>query len=959
MLSPPPNVTGYLHIGHALTFSIQDALSRWYRMSGDRVTWIPGTDHAGIGTQSVVEKKLFKEKNITRHDLGRENFVKEVWNWRELHGDKIIHQLRRLGSSLDWNNLFFTMDAPRSKAVTNAFIRLYNDGMIYRDTKLVNWCCALGTVISDIEVDYQSISEQTFLKLPGREEEVEFGILHRFAYPIADNTSDLKELVVATTRIETILGDTAVAIHPDDPRYNSLHGKYVIHPLLNKRIPIVCDPELVDMEFGTGVVKVTPGHDMNDYACARRNQLPVINIFNKNGTLNDNCGITDLINKDRFDARKIIVDKLQSLGCYRGKDTKHEMRIAICSRSGDVIEPLLQPQWYLKCKDMAQRALHDVESENIVIKPSHHTEEWNRWLRNIQDWCISRQLWWGHPIPAYHLSYEGQPSSDGLWFVAASNNEADQLVKEYFKQNNVSLQTNYTLKQDDDVLDTWFSSALLPLSALHWNGEHEIPVDYPTNMIETGFDILFFWISRMTMLCTYFSGKPPFKNILLHAMVRDSQGRKMSKSLGNVIDPIHVIDGVTLKEMQQGLYDSNLAKKEINESVALLAREFPEGIKACGTDSLRFSLISYTQQTRQINLDISNVVSSKNFCNKIWNLFKFAHERFNSLNHTTIIHTTKSVSLLSKSTKYLSLVDKYILSKLANSVIYAQNGFQKLELHEVTDALRNFIIGDLCGVYLEFVKPVLYGQHGDVDEEAQMAALRVLETCLDVSLRLLHPFMPFITEELWQSLSNQSENESLPGSIMLAEYPKIKDFIIWKDNKVEDDMQTVLGVIRASRSLRQGNNIPLGQPLPFTIWTNDQELISDQGPIKKYLMDIQKFIKASVIKIIDSQEENLLNNSTVSFVSPNLKVYVPMSSIYEIQTSLLKKNNINKDEKFETLNRKLDKVIVELDLLKNKIENPEYEIKAPEIAKKKDRRKYETLIEQRNELEKNINLLKI
>ncbi|CAB4485396.1 valyl-tRNA synthetase [Rhizophagus irregularis] len=958
MLSPPPNVTGSLHIGHALTFSIQDALSRWYRMSGYNVSWIPGTDHAGIGMQSVIEKKLFNERNITRHDLGRENFVKEVWNWRELHGDKIIKQLRRLGSSLDWNNLFFTMDAPRSKAVTNAFIKLYNDGMIYRDTRLVNWCCALGTVISDIEVDYKSISEQTFLKLPGREEEVEFGVLHRFAYPLADSMSNVKELVVATTRIETILGDTAVAIHPDDLRYKSLHGKYVMHPLLNKRIPIVCDPELVDMEFGTGVVKVTPAHDTNDYACARRNKLPIINIFNKNGTLNDNCGITDLINKDRFDVRKIIIDVLQFLGFYRGKDTKHEMRIAICSRSGDVIEPLLQPQWYLKCKDMAQRALRDVESEKIVIKPNYHTEEWNRWLWNIQDWCISRQLWWGHPIPVYHLSYEGQPTSDGLWFAAASTNEADQLVKEYFKQNNISLQTNYALKQDDDVLDTWFSSALLPLSALHWNGSNEIPINYPTDMVESGFDILFFWISRMTMLCTYFSGKPPFKNILLHAMVRDSKGRKMSKSLGNVIDPIHVIEGVTLKEMQQGLYNSNLPKNEINESVELLEKEFPEGIKACGTDSLRFSLIFYTQQTRQINLDITNVVSSGNFCNKIWNLFKFAHERFDSLNHTISIYKTISDSSLCGFTEHLSLVDKYILSKLANTVICSQNGFQKLELHEVTDILRNFIIGDLCGVYLEFIKPVLYGNQGNIDVKAQKAALKVLEICLDTSLRLLHPFMPFITEELWQSLVNQSENKSLPESIMLAEYPKIKDFNTWKDNKVEDAMQTVLGVIRASRSLRQRNNIPLGHPLPFTIWTNDQELISNQGPIKKYFNDIQKFIQASEIKIIDSQDENLLSNFTVSFISSNLKVYVPISSIYEIQSSLQKKNNTDKDEQFKNLNKKLDKVNIELDSLKNKTENPEYEIKAPKIAKEKDRKKYESLIEQRNVLQKNIDLIK-
>ncbi|CAG8487160.1 11756_t:CDS:10, partial [Dentiscutata heterogama] len=974
MLAPPPNITGNLHIGHALTLSIQDAIVRWYRMSGYQVSWIPGTDHAGIGTQSVVERQLYKTKNLTRHDLGRENFINEVWKWRELHGNRIIEQMRCLGASLDWQNLFFTMDPPRSHAVTNAFVKLFNDGMVYRDTRLVNWCCALGTAISDIEVDYETVQKQTLLKIPGHKESVEFGVLHKFAYPVADISSGLSELIVATTRIETILGDCAVAIHPDDPRYKSLHGKEVIHPLLNKRIPIVCDAELVDMQFATGVVKVTPGHDISDYACARRHQLPIINILNKDGTLNENCGITDLINKDRFEVRKDIINRLQLLGYYRGKDVNHEMRIAKCSRSGDIIEPLLQPQWYIKCKDMQLRALKDVENGKMQIQPSYHVEEWNRWLGNIQDWCISRQLWWGHPVPAYNLTYEGQESDEGLWFAATSLLEAEQFVKKYFQQNNISLQTNYTLKQDEDVLDTWFSSALLPLSSLNWKGDQNIPENYPTTMIETGFDILFFWIARMTMLCTYFSGEPPFKRILLHAMVRDAQGRKMSKSLGNVIDPLNVIEGVTLEEMHQTIHNSNLSKYEIEKSIKLLSREFPEGIKACGTDSLRFGLVNYTQQSRQINLNISYITSVLHFCNKLWNLFKFSNDRFSSLNHITHIKETVSCNSFLESKSNLTLIDRYILSRLSNTVTKCQLGFENFELFEVTRVVKDFIVEDLCGIYLEFIKPILYDNSENTDKKVQKTALKVLETCLDTSLRLLHPFMPFITEELWQSLVERCDNNiklGTPESIMVSRYPKVADFENQKDYTVEDDMKMVLSVIHAARSLRQSNNIPLGQQLPFIIWSDDRGLLGDQGLIKKYFQDIKKFIKASEIRVIDDniQDESvktLLTDSAVTLISTNLKVYVPMSSILEIQKSTDGKDKVKassdnssgipRTENLSRLIKKYEKISNEIENLQGRITKVEYLKKVPEKVKENDRKKLMLLIDQKNDLEKNIKL---
>ncbi|CAG8567316.1 12118_t:CDS:10 [Ambispora gerdemannii] len=941
MLTPPPNVTGNLHIGHALTFSIQDAIVRWRRMSGYPTSWIPGIDHAGIGTQSVVEQKLFKENKLTRHDLGREAFIEQVWTWRKTHGDRIFEQLKRLGASLHWKGLFFTMDEPRSKAVTNAFIRLFEDGMVYRDTRFVNWCCALETVISDIEVDYQTIDKRTFLKLPRRDKGVEVGVLHKFAYPIVDNSGNYQELIVATTRIETILGDSAVAVHPEDPRYQSLHGKEIIHPFSKKRLPIVCDSILVDKEFGTGAVKITPGHDPNDYKCARRHNLPIINILNKNGTFNENCGVSEFINRDRFEVREQIINRLSELGLYRGKNN-HSMRVALCSRTGDIIEPLLQPQWYIRCKEMADKALRAAEQGDIVFKPGYHVEEWNRWLENIQDWCISRQLWWGHSIPVYHITFSSDIKNivgNDIWIAASSKADAEKRIKNYMRQNNIPLDTQYSSKQDEDVLDTWFSSALLPLSALNWTGDNIIPDNYPTSMIETGFDILFFWVARMTILCTYFTGKPPFNVILLHAMVRDSQGRKMSKSLGNVIDPLNVIDGITLEKMQKALYVNNLATHEIERSAALLSKEYPNGIEANGADALRFTLVSSTHQTRQINLDLSNIAANRSFCNKIWNLFKFSLQQFELLNHKTSV---ESIAAFDVSDNMLSLVDRYILSRLAYTVSRCERGFNDHELYEATDAIRRFIWEDLCDVYLEFSKPVLYNNRMEVNEPRQKTTLRVLEICLDSSLRLLHPFMPFISEELWQHLCRILQIKSYPESIMLARYPKSKDYIILRDEKIEQDMQTVLQVIHASRSLRQNNHVVLGHKLPFVIWSDKDDLMSSQGPIYKYLDDISAFIGASSIAIIDGRDgnanESLLKNSAASSITPNLKIHLPMKAILEFwKISGGPTISVSKEEQIKKLMQKLEKINNDIESLNELQRKPEYVEKAPNVAKEKDK----------------------
>ncbi|KAK9762951.1 hypothetical protein K7432_010796 [Basidiobolus ranarum] len=957
ILTPPPNVTGNLHIGHALTFSVQDSLVRWRRMCGEAVSWIPGTDHAGIGTQSVVEKQLMKQSNLTRHDLGREKFISEVWKWKELHGNKIIDQMRKMGSSLDWEKEFFTMDAPRTEAVTNAFIQLFRDGLLYRDTRIVNWCCHLETAISDIEVDYETVQGQTFLALPGREEKVEVGVLHKLAYKVIDPVDDTKELVVATTRIETILGDCALAIHPDDPRYKSLHGKTVLHPILNQEIPIVCDSELVDPDFGTGVVKVTPGHDPNDYACGRRHNLPLTSILDKNGAFNELCGVAKYRNKDRYVVRNEIVEELIESGAYRGKDVNHEMRISRCSRSGDLIEPMVQPQWFLNCQEMAKTAIKNMDDGSMNIAPNHHKPDWYRWLENIQDWCVSRQLWWGHRIPAYRLIFndpelrkaipEYQNQQKELWFVAESKEEATQQVKAFLTQNEISSQVSYSLEQDDDVLDTWFSSALLPLSALGWNGKSKTPEHYPTAFIETGFDILFFWVARMAMLSTHFSGTPPFKDIYLHAMIRDSQGRKMSKSLGNVIDPLHVINGVSLSELRRALHNGNLAPEEIKKSESVMEKEFPNGIPACGTDALRYSLVSYTQQTRQINMDISNVTSALYFGNKLWNLCKFSFGRFETLReHVPQVSdslATPNVTNL----KNQPLVNQYILSRLADTIQKSHSAMSEYQLHQAADSIRRFIVNDLCDVYLEFSKPTLYG---NTTVEEQRSATLILTTCLDASLRLLHPFMPFVTEELWQNLitHTNSETRDQPDSLMVSEFPVSEKFQTFYDEQVESEMQTILSLIHASRSLRQTQHVSISKELPFFIWTDQSDLIES---LEKYSPELKNFVKATSLEIVHGKEREPPNDVAISVISPNLKVYVPINALKSEGSNLKVQGEINR------MKRKMEKIAVEMETLESKIHKPEYEERVPERVKLNDSKRLEMFKEQMNNFQKNLDLL--
>nr|XP_028953024.1 valine--tRNA ligase, mitochondrial 1-like isoform X2 [Malus domestica] len=589
---PPPNVTGTLHIGHALTAAIEDTIIRWRRMSGYNAMWVPGMDHAGIATQVVVEKKLMSEKNLTRHDIGREQFVAKVWDWKKKHGSTILQQLRRLGASLDWSRGCFTMDEKRSNAVTEAFVRLHKQGLLYRANRIVNWDCVLRTAISDIEVDYIDIEERTLLRVPGYDSPVEFGVLTSFAYPLEEG---LGEIVVATTRVETMLGDTAIAVHPNDKRYEHLHGKHAIHPFNGRRICIVLDEIVVDPEFGTGAVKITPAHDPNDFNAGKRHNLDFINIFTDDGKINEEGG--EFAGMPRFEAREAVTEALKKKGLFK-EAKNNEMRLGICSRSQDVVEPMIKPQWYLKCSGMGKQALDavvDDEHRKLEIIPREYTAEWKRWLENIRDWCISRQLWWGHRIPAWYVVYEGDKQEDfgfidDRWVIARNEEEAQAKASDAY-------QGNFQLIQDPDVLDTWFSSGLFPLSVLGWpDNTEDLKAFYPTAVLETGHDILFFWVARMVMLGMTLGGNIPFTKVYLHPMIRDAHGRKMSKSLGNVIDPLDVINGIDLEGLRKKLLEGNLDAKEVAVSEEGLKKDFPAGIWECGADALRFALVSYTAQ---------------------------------------------------------------------------------------------------------------------------------------------------------------------------------------------------------------------------------------------------------------------------------------------------------------------------------------------------------------------------
>ncbi|XP_024028630.1 valine--tRNA ligase, mitochondrial 1 [Morus notabilis] len=908
---PPPNVTGALHIGHALTAAVEDTIIRWRRMSGYNTLWVPGMDHAGIATQVVVEKKIMRERKLTRHDIGREQFVSEVWNWKDKYGGTILQQLRRLGGSLDWSRECFTMDEKRSRAVTEAFVRLYKEGLIYRDIRLVNWDCVLRTAVSDLEVEYEDIKERTLRKVPGYEEPVEFGVLTSFAYPLEEK--ELGEIVVATTRVETMLGDTAIAVHPDDKRYHCLHGKFAIHPFNGRRIPIVCDAILVDPEFGTGAVKITPAHDPNDFEVGKRHKLEFINIFTDDGKINDNGG-SEFAGMPRFKAREAVTEALKKKGLFK-EAKNNEMRLGICSRSNDVIEPLIKPQWYVSCGGMAKESLDaalDDQNRKLEFIPKQYIADWKRWLENIRDWCISRQLWWGHRIPAWYVILEdddmkevGSYNDRDHWVVARNEEEAQ------VQASQIHAGKKFQLCQDPDVLDTWFSSGLFPLSVLGWPDETEdLKAFYPTSVLETGHDILFFWVARMVMLGMKLGGNVPFSKVYLHPMIRDAHGRKMSKSLGNVIDPLEVINGITLEGLHKRLEEGNLDPNELEKAKEGQVKDFPNGIAECGADALRFALISYTAQSDKINLDIQRVVGYRQWGNKLWNAIRFAMSKLGD----------DYIPLLNVNQEVLPFSCKWILSVLAKAVTKTVSSLEAYNFSDAATAVYSWWQYQLCDVFIEAIKPYFAGNDPRFASERSFAR-DTLWLCLDNGLRLLHPFMPFVTEELWQRLPSPEGDYKRPASIMISEYPTVVEG--WTNERVEYEMDLIEAAVKSLRSLAKESR----ERRPAYVQSRK---IPVTEIIDQHKLEIITLANLSSLTVIGENDAGPAG-CVVSVVNEHLSVYL------NVQGSL------SAEAERERIRKKMDEVQKQKEKLWKKINDSRYREKVPSHIQDDDAAKLKSL----------------
>jgi valyl-tRNA synthetase len=774
---PPPNVTGALHMGHALTSALQDCMIRWNRMKGLTTLWLPGCDHAGISTQSVVENMLWRRKNQTKHDLGREKFTQIVWDWKDEYHQKINYVHRKMGASFDWTREAFTMDKNLSAAVTETFVRLHEEGIIYRANRLVNWCVKLNTSLSNLEVDDKELEGRTLLDVPGYERKVEFGVLTYFYYPI--DGSD-KKILVATTRPETMLGDTGIAVSEKDPRWKHLIGKKAKHPFIEGRLLPIFHDEHVDPEFGSGAVKITPAHDPNDFKIGQRHDLPFINILNDNGTMNANTGSFE--GMKRFDARYKVIDGLKEKGLY-DRWENNAMTIPLCSKSKDVIEPIIKPQWWMKMVDLAADARKAVESGEIKIRPASAEAEYYRWIRDVHDWCISRQLWWGHQAPAYFVNIEGQnneDTDDQFWVVARTEEDATAKAKGKFPN------AKFSLRRDPDVLDTWFSSGLWPFSTLGWPKKtHDMESLYPTSILETGWDILFFWIARMIMLGIKLTGEVPFTEVYCHSLIRDSDGRKMSKSLGNVIDPLDVMQGVALQTLHDKLLQGNLDPKEVANATRYQKTAFPEGIPECGADALRFTLVTYTTGGGDISFDTRVIHGYRRFANKIYQATRFVSGRLGE--------DYKPRPSAAK-TGEESLSERWILHNLNITAKAVNESLGPRQFSNCTVPIYQYILNQLCDVFIENTKFIFTPE---VPEAQHQSAKDTLYTALEQGLCLIHPFMPFVSEELWQRLPRRP-GDSTP-SITVAAYPQYDPAL--DDPEAEAAYELILLTSKGIRSL--------------------------------------------------------------------------------------------------------------------------------------------------------------
>jgi len=839
---PPPNVTGSLHTGHALVNTLQDILIRWKKMEGYNTLWLPGTDHAGIATQNVVEREIAKEGK-SRYDLGRKQFVERVWEWKEKYGNNIVNQLKKLGCSCDWSRLRFTLDEGLSRAVRKVFVQLYKEGLIYRANYVVNWCPRCQTALADIEVE--SIEEDANL--------------YYINYPIKDSKEEI--ITVATTRPETMLGDTAVAVHPDDKRYKKFIGKTAILPLMGREIPIVAD-SYVDPEFGTGAVKITPAHDLNDFELGKRQKLQVINILNNNGTMNEQAG--KFKGFTVLKCREKVLNELRKKG-FLNKIEDYKHSIGHCYRCETIIEPYLSKQWFVKMKEIAEPAISAVEEGRIEFTPSRWDKVYYEWMRNIKDWCISRQLWWGHRIP--------------VWYCQ----DCGEIIVELKDPTICEKCGSRNLMQDPDVLDTWFSSALWPFSTLGWPEETEdLRCFYPTSVLVTGFDIIFFWVARMIMMGLKFRGEVPFKQVYINPLIRDAEGKKMSKSSGNVIDPLTVID------------------------------EY-------GADTLRVTLASLTIQGDYICLSEERIKGFRNFTNKIWNVSRFSIMNLKDFD----------IDKIEKEKLKMSLVDKWIISKLNETIKKSTECLNEYKYGEAVKIIYEFAWNEFCDWYIEFIKPRLYQEEDAIEKRTSQY---ILWFVLENTLKLLHPFMPFVTEEIWQKLPHKGE------SIMVSPWPKYKEKYMNKD--AEKKMNKIMSIIKTIRNIKSDMNIPYSKEIDLYLNVNEKDKLE---LIKENIYYIETMIKTKSLEVGTGIKKP---EYSATGVLEGVEIFIPLKDI------------INISEEIARLDKKLNKIDNELNVIFKKINNEDFLSRAPEDIVKKERDKADDLRDIKKRLENNLKSFK-